>query len=87
MNWTPYLGYAAGALTVISYLPQVVRAYRTKEVKDVSWAMVAMLVTAGILWIGYGLASEQMPVILTNIGTVILTGAILLAKFLFRKKN
>ena len=87
MNWTPYLGYAAGALTVISYFPQVVRAYRTREVKDVSWAMVAMLVTAGILWILYGLASEQMPVILTNVGTVILTSAILLAKFLFRKKG
>lgn len=82
-----YLGYAAGALTVVSYAPQVVRAYRTKEVKDLSWAMVALLVTAGALWIVYGVASSQMPVILTNIGTTLLTGALLAAKFLFRQKG
>ena len=80
-----YIGYAAGALTVVSYAPQVVRAYKTREVKDLSWAMVAMLVTAGALWIVYGMSSSQMPVILTNIGTTLLTGALLVAKFRFRE--
>ena len=84
MEQTQYLGYAAGALTVVSYFPQAVRAYRTKKVDDVSWAMVAMLVTAGALWIVYGVATSQMPVILTNIGTTLLTAAILVAKFRFR---
>jgi MtN3 and saliva related transmembrane protein len=84
MELTPYIGYAAGALTVISYAPQVVRAFRTKEVKDLSWAMVALLVTAGALWIVYGVTSSQMPVILTNIGTTLLTGALLVAKFRYR---
>jgi MtN3 and saliva related transmembrane protein len=82
-----YIGYAAGALTVLSYAPQVLRAYKTKEVKDLSWAMVALLVTAGALWILYGVTSSQMPVILTNIGTTVLTGAILVAKFLYRKRG
>jgi MtN3 and saliva related transmembrane protein len=81
-----YLGYAAGALTVLSYAPQVVRAYRTKEVKDLSWAMVALLVTAGALWIVYGISSGQMPVILTNVGTTLLTGALLVAKFRYRAR-
>ncbi len=85
MEWTPYLGYAAGALTVISYAPQVLRAYRTKKVDDLSWAMIGLLVTAGVLWIVYGLASSQMPVVLTNVGTVILTAAILVAKFRYRR--
>jgi MtN3 and saliva related transmembrane protein len=80
-----YIGYAAGVLTVISYAPQVVRAYKTKEVKDLSWAMVAMLVTAGALWIVYGVSSSQMPVILTNVGTTLLTAALLVAKFRFSK--
>lgn len=79
-----HLGYLAGALTVVSYAPQVFRAYKTKELKDLSWAMVALLVTAGSLWIVYGVMSSQMPVILTNIGTTVLTGALLFAKFRFR---
>ena len=87
MELTPYIGYAAGALTVISYAPQVARAYRTRKVDDVSWAMVALLVAAGALWIVYGAMSSQMPVILTNIGTTLLTGAILTAKFLFRRRG
>lgn len=79
-----YIGYAAGALTVLSYLPQAVRAWKTRKVDDLSWAMVAMLVVAGGLWIAYGVMSSQMPVILTNAGTVTLTAAILVAKFKFR---
>lgn len=79
-----YVGYAAGALTVISYFPQAVRAWKTRKVDDLSWGMIAMLVIAGALWIVYGISSRQMPVILTNTGTVLLTSAILLAKFKFR---
>jgi MtN3 and saliva related transmembrane protein len=79
-----YIGYAAGALTVLSYLPQAVRAWKTRKVHDLSWAMVAMLVIAGGLWIAYGIMSSQMPVVLTNAGTVTLTAAILVAKFRFR---
>lgn len=86
MEFTPILGYVAGALTVVSYAPQAVRAFRTKKVDDVSWAMVAMLVTAGALWIVYGVTSSQMPVILTNIGTTLLTGTILFAKFRYRDR-
>ena len=79
-----YVGYAAGALTVISYFPQAMSAWKTRKVDDLSWGMVGMLVVAGALWIVYGVMSKQMPVILTNTGTVVLTAAILIAKFKFR---
>ena len=79
-----YVGYAAGALTVVSYFPQALRAWKTRKVDDLSWGMVGMLVVAGALWIVYGVMSKQMPVILTNAGTVVLTAAILIAKFKFR---
>jgi len=84
VDLTPYVGYVAGAMTVVSYAPQAVRAWRTKEVKDLSWVMLALLVAAGALWITYGLISSQLPVVLTNVGTVALTGAILAAKIKFR---
>jgi MtN3 and saliva related transmembrane protein len=84
MEMASYVGYAAGALTVISYFPQAMRAWKTRKVDDLSWGMVGMLVVAGALWIVYGVMSKQMPVILTNTGTVVLTAAILIAKFKFR---
>jgi MtN3 and saliva related transmembrane protein len=84
MEIASYVGYAAGALTVVSYFPQAMRAWKTRKVDDLSWGMVGMLVVAGGLWIVYGVMSKQMPVILTNSGTVLLTTAILIAKFKFR---
>ena len=79
-----YIGYAAGALTVASYVPQVVRVWKTKETKDLSYGMFGMLVTAAVLWITYGALSSQWPVIATNVGCGVLNVAILAAKIRYR---
>ena len=75
-----YLGFVAGALTVSSFLPQVVRTWRTKRTADLSLGMVALLVTSASLWILYGVVRRDWPVIATNTGVVGLTGALLAAK-------
>jgi MtN3 and saliva related transmembrane protein len=75
-----YIGYAAGTLTVISFLPQVIQSWKTKKTKDVSLGMFALLLTAGALWIAYGVMSTDWPVIATNTGTVALNILILAAK-------
>ena len=87
MEFAPYVGYVAGALTVVSYLPQAVRAWKTKQVKDLSKMMLAMLVAANVLWITYGIVSRSLPIIITNVGTLLLTGAIFVAKLKFGKKK
>lgn len=79
-----YIGYLAGALTVFSYSPQVVKAWRTKEVKDLSFAMIALLLTAGATWIVYGITSKDLPVIATNVGTVSMNAAMMAAKVKFK---
>ncbi len=81
----PYVGYAAGGLSVLSLVPQAVRAFRTREVHDISWGLVTLLIASGVLWIAYGVLSAQRPVILTNVGVVFLAGVILVAKVRFRK--
>jgi MtN3 and saliva related transmembrane protein len=83
MRFTPYLGYLAGVLTVISLWPQTRRVWRTKQVHDLSAKTFVLLVTAGVLWITYGVLSADWPVIATNAGMVLLNGAILLAKIRF----
>jgi MtN3 and saliva related transmembrane protein len=64
------LGYAAGAITVASFLPQVVRAWRTRQTRDLSLASLALLITAGSLWMLYGALSRDWPVVITNAGMV-----------------
>jgi len=56
------LGYVAGMVTVASFLPQVVRAWRTRQTRDLSLASLALLITAGSMWILYGALSRDWPV-------------------------
>jgi MtN3 and saliva related transmembrane protein len=78
-----YLGYFAGTLTVVSFIPQVYKTWKTKETKDLSFGAFALLVTACSLWAIYGIIIHDWPVILTNVGMVLLVGAIGVAKLRF----
>ncbi len=82
MRLISYLGYLAGVLTVVSLWPQTKRVWRTKQVQDLSSKTFALLVTAGLLWVTYGILSTDWPVIATNVGMVSLNAAILVAKLL-----
>lgn len=75
-----YLGYFAGFLTVVSFLPQVVRTWRSRRTGDLSLGMFSLLVTASTLWIIYGFIIHDWPVIVTNLGMVVLNGSIGVAK-------
>ncbi len=78
-----YLGYFAGFLTVASFVPQVIRTWRTRHARDLSLGMFTLLVTASSLWIVYGAIIGSWPVILTNAGMVALNGALAVAKLRF----
>ena len=84
MEIAAYFGYVAGALTVGSFLPQVIRAWRTKQTKDLSVLTFVLLITAGALWITYGVLESDRPVIITNGGMVALNCAILVAKLRYK---
>lgn len=75
-----YLGYLAGTLTVVSFLPQVIRTWQSRRTGDLSLGMFTILITASSLWIVYGAVIGDMPVVITNVGMVALNGAIAVAK-------
>jgi len=79
-----YLGYFAGTMTVLSFLPQVLRAWRTRQTRDLSMGMFALLVTASTLWMVYGALSHDWPVVATNAGMVALNGALVAAKLRYK---
>lgn len=79
-----YLGYFAGMLTVGSFLPQVIRVWNTRQTRDLSLSMFALLSTASSLWIIYGAITKDWPVVLTNAGMVALNGALAVAKVRYR---
>ena len=77
MDGVTLLGMAAGTLTTISFLPQVVRTWKTRSTKDISTGMFSLFCAGIFLWILYGLSINSLPVIITNIATFILAFIIL----------
>ncbi|MGH7468461.1 MAG: SemiSWEET family sugar transporter [Longimicrobiales bacterium] len=78
-----YLGYLAGSITVLAFLPQVWKAWRTRRTRDVSWLMILLLIFSGLLWLGYGVLTHDTPLVATNVGMVSLNVVILAAKMRF----
>jgi len=80
MDFVTALGFVAGTLTTIAFLPQVIRTWRTKSAKDLSLPMLGSF-TAGVLcWLVYGLWIDSLPISLTNGVTFLLAGANLILK-------
>lgn len=82
MNPT-WIGIAAAILTTAAYAPQAWQAWRTHSTRDVSLPMFLMMVTGITLWLIYGLMIGDLPLILANAVTLLLAGAILVAKLRF----
>jgi MtN3 and saliva related transmembrane protein len=81
------IGLAAGTLTTIAYLPQVLKTWRKKSAKDMSLAMISLTATGIFLWFLYGLSIGSLPVILANLVTFVLVVAVLALKVTYARRE
>jgi len=77
MDWITVLGLIAAMCTTIAFLPQVIKALKTRETKDISLAMYVVLVTGLFLWLIYGIIIRDLPLILANSITLLFAGVVL----------
>ena len=87
MTLLDLLGLSAGFLTTISFLPQVVKIWRSKSAADISTSMFALFSLGLILWLIYGIYLQSLPIILANSITLILTAIILILKYHYAFKR
>ena len=73
-------GFAAGAITTFSFLPQLIAVYRQKSAKDISWIYLGTFTTGVALWLTYGLMLSAPPIIVANVVTLALLIAIMTLK-------
>lgn len=72
-NWIEVVGFVAALCTAMAYLPQVYSMWRSKDGSGLSWGMISLLLVALTLWLVFGFAIHQRPVILVNGTSLILT--------------
>jgi len=74
------VGYIAGALTTISFVPQLVKAWKMRETRDISLAMLVLFGIGIFLWTVYGFWVGSLPIIAANVTTFVLIVLLLLLK-------
>ncbi len=84
IGWTEILGLVAGACTTAAVTPQIWKAWKTKEVEDVSVGMYLVLITGLALWLVYGILNDDIPIIATNGAALVLNLFMLFLIFRYR---
>jgi len=74
------LGLLAGALTTISFVPQVMKTWKFKETKDISLLMYIIFFTGILLWFSYGIIIKNTPIMIANGASLVLVFIVLAFK-------
>ena len=78
------LGLVAGTLTTLSFLPQLLKAWKSRSTHDISIGMFSLLAVGITLWIVYGVLTSDLPVVVANSVTLVFVALILALKLRYR---
>lgn len=84
MSGVDVLGYAAGAITSLTFLPQVIKTWREKSAKDVSLLMFIIAAVNEVMWIAYGALLDNWVIILTNAIVLAMSLTMIYLKFRYK---
>ncbi|MDH6252645.1 MtN3 and saliva related transmembrane protein [Chryseobacterium sp. H1D6B] len=79
------LGIVAGVLTSVSMVPQLIKVLKEKNVDDISWVMLLVLITGVSLWVWYGIIKSEWPIILSNAFSVLMNLSLLVCYMIYKK--
>lgn len=74
------IGFAAGAIGLYSFVPQVVKCCRTGDTAAISLRMFAVRTFGLLLWTLYGFALGSLPVLIFSALGLVLSSVILFLK-------
>jgi len=72
------LGFVAGCLTLLTYVPQAIKTITTKKTRDLSLLTLILLSSGALAWVIYGIGKHLPAVWVTN-SIVCLLGLSILA--------
>jgi MtN3 and saliva related transmembrane protein len=80
------IGIIAGLLSCTTFLPQVIKTWKSKSTKDVSLTMFLIATVSTALWFFYGILIHSISIIGTNIVVLLLSIVMLFLFFRYRAK-
>ena len=85
MSGIETLGYAAGAVTAFTFLPQVIKTWKEKSAKNVSLLMFIIAFVNEVMWIAYGVLSNNWVIISTNVVMITMCSLMIFLKLRYNK--
>ena len=79
-----YIGFLAAFCTTFAFFPQAVKVWKTKSTRDISLYMFIIFTIGVLSWLIYGITISDLPIILANSVTLILSLFILLYKIRYK---
>ena len=84
---TEIIAAIATILVVVSWIPQLIKAYTTKSLKDFSYWFVIIVILATLAWIIYGIAIQDSAIIIGNSVILLFPVLLLIMKFYYDRKK
>lgn len=84
LDGTDLLGTVAGTLTTLSFVPQVLKTWKSKSAGDISFGMFLLFSAGILLWLIYGILIGAQPIIVANSVTLVLAVAIVVMKIRYK---
>ena len=79
-----YIGFLAAFCTTFAFFPQALKVWKTKSTRDISLYMFIIFTVGVFSWLIYGITISDLPIILANSVTLILSLFILLYKIKYK---
>jgi MtN3 and saliva related transmembrane protein len=80
-----WIGTIAGILVLLSFIPQIIKAYKAKKMFDVSSYLMILIASGMFLWVVYGVIKSDLVIIGTNATGFALNVTLLVMKLKYDK--
>lgn len=84
MFWST-VGTIAAICTTVGFIPQIIRGIKTKELRDVSPVMLALLLVGCSLWLAYGIHLKNPIIAFANGFTLSFVITIFMLRFIYKR--
>ncbi|MDC0570837.1 SemiSWEET transporter [Flavobacteriaceae bacterium] len=85
IDYIESIGLLAAVLTTYSFLPQVYKTWKTKDVSAFSITTFTLFFIGIVCWLIYGIYKESLSMILANTITMVSSFLILILIYKYRK--
>lgn len=84
MSGVDILGYSAGFITSMTFLPQVIKTWREKSARDISLLMFCIAAINEAMWVIYGILKNDWIIISTNVVILLMSLTMIVLKLKYK---